>query len=151
MIVAVPKETTPGERRVALVPDAKTPTSRSHQETPTPHAVPDWLLQAAWIAPAVCVAASTVRAMLFEPEGTAPGVALSAIVSGLWIGASFVPYWRGTLLEIGRGRRSPEEIPRILAACDRSQAGRTAPAAGLTLVRVHYDAQTHPEGPPTAT
>jgi len=87
---------------VALVPDAKTPTSRSHQEIPTPHAVPDWLLQAAWIAPAVCVAATTVRAMLFEPEGTAPGVALSAIVSGLWIGASFVPYWRGTLLEIGR-------------------------------------------------
>lgn len=48
----------------------------------------------------------------------------------------------GTLLEIGRGRRSPEDIPRILAACDRSQADRTAPAAGLTLVRVDYDALT---------
>jgi hypothetical protein len=40
--------------------------------------------------------------MLFEPVGTAPGVALSSIVSGLWIGASFLPRWRATLLEIGR-------------------------------------------------
>jgi lysophospholipase L1-like esterase len=40
--------------------------------------------------------------MLFEPVGTAPSVALSSIVSGLWIGASFLPRWRATLLEIGR-------------------------------------------------
>jgi tRNA pseudouridine38-40 synthase len=45
----------------------------------------------------------------------------------------------GTLLEIGRGRRAPEDIDRILAARDRAVAGRTAPAEGLTLLWVRYD------------
>lgn len=44
----------------------------------------------------------------------------------------------GTLLEIGRGHRARDEIPEILAAKDRSRAGRTAPAHGLTLVCVRY-------------
>lgn len=46
----------------------------------------------------------------------------------------------GTLLEVGRGRREPDELPGILAARDRRAAGPTAPAHGLTLVRVDYDA-----------
>ncbi|MDO5131662.1 MAG: tRNA pseudouridine(38-40) synthase TruA [Eubacteriales bacterium] len=41
----------------------------------------------------------------------------------------------GTLMEVGRGAKSPGEIPGILAACDRRAAGPTAPACGLTLVR----------------
>jgi len=44
----------------------------------------------------------------------------------------------GTLLEVGRGRCSPESIPELLAARDRSRAGPTAPPHGLTLVRVDY-------------
>jgi tRNA pseudouridine38-40 synthase len=44
----------------------------------------------------------------------------------------------GTLIEIGGGRRRPDEIPGILAARDRRAAGRTAPAAGLTLIEVQY-------------
>jgi tRNA pseudouridine38-40 synthase len=44
----------------------------------------------------------------------------------------------GTLLDVGRGRRSPDSIAALLAARDRSQAGPTAPAHGLTLVRVSY-------------
>ena len=44
----------------------------------------------------------------------------------------------GTLLEIGRARREPGSLPALLAARDRSLAGPTAPACGLTLVRVHY-------------
>jgi tRNA pseudouridine38-40 synthase len=42
----------------------------------------------------------------------------------------------GTLLEVGVGRRDPGAIPPLLAARDRSQAGPTAPARGLCLVRV---------------
>jgi len=44
----------------------------------------------------------------------------------------------GTLIEVGRGRIDPGDIPRILAACDRAQAGPTAPAQGLCLMRVEY-------------
>lgn len=44
----------------------------------------------------------------------------------------------GTLLEVGLGQREAEDMPRILEARDRSQAGPTAPAAGLTLWEVRY-------------
>lgn len=44
----------------------------------------------------------------------------------------------GTLIEVGRGDRRPEEMPRILEGCDRSLAGFTAPARGLTLLEVRY-------------
>lgn len=44
----------------------------------------------------------------------------------------------GTLLEVGRGKLTPADIPRILEARDRSQAGPTAPASGLCLMRVEY-------------
>lgn len=40
----------------------------------------------------------------------------------------------GTLMEVGEGRRRPEEMPDILNARDRQAAGPTAPACGLTLV-----------------
>jgi tRNA pseudouridine38-40 synthase len=44
----------------------------------------------------------------------------------------------GTLLEVGRGRRAPASLETLLAARDRRQAGPTAEARGLTLVRVDY-------------
>ena len=44
----------------------------------------------------------------------------------------------GTLLEIGRGRRRPADIPAILGARDRRAAGPCADARGLTLERVFY-------------
>ena len=47
----------------------------------------------------------------------------------------------GTLVEIGRGRHAADWIGRVLASRDRAQAGRTAPAHGLFLVGVDYDAQ----------
>lgn len=44
----------------------------------------------------------------------------------------------GTLLEVGKGRIPPEKIPEIIRACDRGQAGPTAPAKGLELVEIEY-------------
>jgi tRNA pseudouridine38-40 synthase len=44
----------------------------------------------------------------------------------------------GTLLEIGQGRTSPEDLHAIFEARDRRAAGPTAPASGLHLVRVEY-------------
>ena len=45
----------------------------------------------------------------------------------------------GTLVEVGQGKRRPEEMESILASLDRMQAGKTAPAQGLTLVQVVYE------------
>lgn len=45
----------------------------------------------------------------------------------------------GTLVEVGRGRRTPDQVADALARRDRSRAGRTAPAHGLTLERVFYE------------
>ncbi|MDR1713643.1 MAG: tRNA pseudouridine(38-40) synthase TruA [Coriobacteriales bacterium] len=44
----------------------------------------------------------------------------------------------GTLVEVALGRREPEWVGEVLAACDRRAAGQTAPAQGLTLWRVVY-------------
>ena len=44
----------------------------------------------------------------------------------------------GTLVEVGRGKRSPKNVKEILEARDRRAAGVTAPAHGLYLVRVDY-------------
>ena len=44
----------------------------------------------------------------------------------------------GTLLQVGRGQRSPNDMPRILASSDRNQAGPTAPPQGLYLSEVGY-------------
>lgn len=45
----------------------------------------------------------------------------------------------GTLIEVGEGKRTPESIPELIDCLDRSQAGATAPACGLTLLEVKYD------------
>ena len=51
----------------------------------------------------------------------------------------------GTLLEVGRGRQRPEWMRDVIASRDRSQAGKSAPAHGLFLVRVDYgDVQSDP-------
>jgi len=44
----------------------------------------------------------------------------------------------GTLIEVGRGKRKPEEMQGILDAMERGAAGFTAPAQGLYLVEVEY-------------
>jgi tRNA pseudouridine38-40 synthase len=53
----------------------------------------------------------------------------------------------GTFLEVGRGRWKPEDVPAILAARDRRQAGPTAPASGLVLVQVEYPTEEALEKP----
>jgi tRNA pseudouridine38-40 synthase len=45
----------------------------------------------------------------------------------------------GTLLEVGEGRRSPDEMHEILNARERHRAGAVAPPHGLCLVSVEYD------------
>jgi tRNA pseudouridine38-40 synthase len=57
-------------------------------------------------------------------------------------GRSFLRYMVrkivGTLLEVGKGRLSPENIRELLAARDRSRSGSTVPPEGLYLVSLEY-------------
>ena len=52
----------------------------------------------------------------------------------------------GTLVNVGRGTWTAEDVRRVLVEQDRSRAGGTAPACGLYMACVHYasgDARTH--------
>ena len=57
-------------------------------------------------------------------------------------GTGFLQYMvrilTGTLVEVGTGKRSPDEIPALIEARDRRLAGPTAPAQGLCLMQVDY-------------
>lgn len=44
----------------------------------------------------------------------------------------------GALLEVGAGKRTPEDIERVTACKDRRSAGPCAPAHGLCLIKVKY-------------
>jgi len=45
----------------------------------------------------------------------------------------------GTLLEVGQGKKTPDQIPYILEGKDRNLSGKTAPGHGLYLWKVYYD------------
>jgi tRNA pseudouridine38-40 synthase len=45
----------------------------------------------------------------------------------------------GTLIEIGRGDKSSDTISKAIIDGNRSLAGKTAVACGLTMLKVHYD------------
>ncbi len=57
-------------------------------------------------------------------------------------GRSFLRYMVrkivGTLIEVGKGRFAPSDIPKIFAARDRSRSGPTVPPEGLYLVALEY-------------
>lgn len=63
-------------------------------------------------------------------------------ISICYTGDGFLQYMvrilTGTLIEVGDGRRRPEEVREILAGRNRDAAGYTVPACGLTLLGVKY-------------
>ena len=76
----------------------------------------------------------TVEAMTLEQLG--PELRLTVTGNGFLY--NMVRILAGTLMAVGMGQRKPEEMPDILAACDRAAAGPTAPAKGLMLVGMEY-------------
>ena len=63
---------------------------------------------------------------------------LDIVVQGSGFLYNQVRAMAGTLLEVGVGKREPEEVAEILRSCDRRRAGENAPAEGLYLLRVLY-------------
>ena len=53
----------------------------------------------------------------------------------------------GTLIEVARGKCDPASVTRALESGRRTDAGPTAPAAGLYLMRVLYDEPLFAAGP----
>ena len=45
----------------------------------------------------------------------------------------------GTMLEVGRGEKDSDTIQTAIVNLNRDLAGKTAPAHGLTLLKVHYE------------
>lgn len=80
---------------------------------------------------------STVRT-IYEIRLEEAGQELRIYYTGDGFLQNMVRILTGTLIEIGDGRREPEEIAAILEAKDREAAGYTAPACGLTLFFVDY-------------
>lgn len=44
----------------------------------------------------------------------------------------------GTLINVGRGKITPEDIEKIILGRDRKAAGDCVPAKGLKLTEVYY-------------
>ena len=81
---------------------------------------------------------STVRTVWRADLATAADDHLTLDIEGNGFLRFMVRNIVGTLVEIGMGKRPANQMSAILAACDRSRAGATAPAHGLCLMGVSY-------------
>lgn len=81
---------------------------------------------------------STVRTVT-DIQVTKEGEEIVLSVSGNGFLYNMVRIIAGTLLEVGYGRMEPERVAEILKSCDRKNAGPTAPACGLCLVRLDIE------------
>ena len=82
--------------------------------------------------------ASAVRT-LFELRGRRVGDLVRVTARANSFIQQMVRSLVGTLLQVGAGRRSPDEMVAVLATRDRAAAGPVAPPHGLCLVSVEYD------------
>lgn len=90
-----------------------------------------------------CQAAHPVRKIediRVEPSGEL----IHITVSGHGFLRHMVRIIVGSLVDVGLGRKPPEWLGDVLTAKDRTLAGRTAPAKGLTLVRVDIGTAPYP-------
>lgn len=83
-------------------------------------------------------AESTIRTV-YELEVEEQGPELVIRVCGSGFLYNMVRIIAGTLMEVGEGKRTPQQMRDILEKKDRGAAGPTAPAHGLTLVKYEFD------------
>lgn len=76
---------------------------------------------------------------LLDGSGTGAGPLFAYEVHGDGFLRHMVRAIVGTLVEVGRGRRTVEQMAGLTRGASRATAGATAPARGLYLVRVDYD------------
>jgi tRNA pseudouridine38-40 synthase len=101
---------------------------------------PDLSTRSASATTALAPAIRTIYASDWEERRTDAGPLLVYRIRGNGFLHHMVRNLVGTMVEVGRGRLGVSAIPVILAARSRSAAGPTAPARGLFLHSVEYDA-----------
>ena len=84
-----------------------------------------------------CDRTNTVR-ILRRFEVWRDGAMLSLEVEGTAFLRNMVRILAGTLVAVGKGKMTAGHVQALLTNFDRTQAGVTAPACGLTLARVIY-------------
>ena len=82
-------------------------------------------------------AATTVRTVYMLDIGKT-GDEIVIRISGNGFLYNMVRIIAGTLTEVGRGFRTPENVKKILEAEEREKSGATAPPQGLTLISIEY-------------
>jgi tRNA pseudouridine38-40 synthase len=91
-----------------------------------------------------CQAKSPMRRLMAVRIATRPRAA-GTLVTFEFTANAFLQHmvrnFVGTLVAVGRGEASPADAATILERRDRTQAGETAPSAGLELVEVAYPAR----------
>jgi len=95
-----------------------------------------------------CMAKHAVRTVYGVHLARGPERRVDLTVVGNAFVRNMVRIIAGHLAEVGRGRRLPGSVGEALAARDRTRAGLTAPARGLTLDEVVYDGRLPPRPEP---
>ena len=85
-----------------------------------------------------CQAAHPVRELREVSISGAAGDEIVATVEGTAFLKHMVRNIVGTLVEVGKGRKPVEWVQQALESRDRNRAGPTAPAHGLTLIKILY-------------
>jgi tRNA pseudouridine38-40 synthase len=96
----------------------------------------------------------TMSRMIYRSEMLRVTGEDSAAAAEEWVcivrGKSFLRYMVrkivGTLVDVGRGKFHPDDIPKLFEMRDRSKSGPTMPPHGLCLAEVEYPAQVVPSG-----
>lgn len=92
----------------------------------------------------------TTRRRIFSASWREEAEALELLIEGEGFLRGMVRSLVGTLVEVGRGRRSVASFAELLTGRSRGEAGPTAPAQGLTLEKVTYPARWSVGEPPAA-
>lgn len=81
---------------------------------------------------------TTVRT-IYDARTAADGDYAYIDIKGSGFLYNMVRIFAGTLIEIGRHRMGADTIQKMITSCDRLAGGPTAPARGLTLMKVYYE------------
>jgi tRNA pseudouridine38-40 synthase len=84
-----------------------------------------------------CAAKTTVR-KINSLELVQDGPFIHLDVNGSGFLKNMVRIMAGTLLEVGQGKRAPQDVAKLLREGNRQVSGMTAPPHGLCLMQVFY-------------